>query len=143
MILNDTIKIIFIVIIICINSVLLAMAPIPLSELSDRQKIEMVEKYIHFEYNPDKNEINIKKHKISFEVIKALWAVRNIVIPAKTVNESRFIIIGEISNKLSTCVFTKRSGKIRIISARRSNKGEKREFNKIVIVNPLAIQRRM
>jgi len=47
-----------------------------------------------------------------------------IEIPAKTTDESRFIVVGKISDKHWSTIFTYRGESIRIISARRSRKEE-------------------
>jgi uncharacterized DUF497 family protein len=47
-----------------------------------------------------------------------------IEIPAKTIDEERFLIIGKISNKCWSTIITYRKEKARIISVRRSRKKE-------------------
>jgi len=79
------------------------------------------------EYKFDKrtNEINLKKHGIDFIGAQELWDdLDRIEIPAKTIDEQRFLMIGKISDKYWSCVFTYRNEKVRIISVRRSRKEE-------------------
>jgi len=47
-----------------------------------------------------------------------------IEIPVKTIDESRFLVIGRHSEKLWSAIITYRSEKVRIISVRRSLKEE-------------------
>ena len=78
-----------------------------------------------FEFDKRKSQINKKKHGIDFIEAKALWNDPDrIEIPAKTVDENRFLIIGKISEKHWSSIITYRNEKIRIISVRRSRKEE-------------------
>jgi len=70
-------------------------------------------------------EFDNKKHGIDFFGAQDLWNdPARIEIPAKTIDEQRFLMIGKISGKHWSCVFTYRSEKVRIISVRRSRKEE-------------------
>ncbi len=74
-----------------------------------------------FEFDKRKSQVNMKKHGIDFVEAQALWEDPDrIEIPAKTTEEPRFILIGKISDKHWSSIFTYRGEKIRIISARRS-----------------------
>ena len=67
----------------------------------------------------------MKKHGIDFVEAQALWEDPDrIEIPAKTTEEPRFILIGKISDKHWSSIFTYRREKIRIISVRRSRREE-------------------
>ena len=78
-----------------------------------------------FEFDDAKSYNNKKKHGIDFIEAQELWEdIDRIIIPAKTIDELRFIIIGKIENKLWSAIFTIRNDKIRIISVRRSRKEE-------------------
>lgn len=78
-----------------------------------------------FEYDPDKNKDNLKKHGIDFDDAKKLWNdVNCIVIPARTIDEKRYLLISKLNDKLWSAIFTIRENKIRIISVRRSRKNE-------------------
>ena len=80
---------------------------------------------MEFEFDKRKSQINKKKHGIDFIEAKALWNDPDrIEIPAKTVDENRFLIIGKISEKHWSSIITYRNEKIRIISVRRSRKEE-------------------
>jgi uncharacterized DUF497 family protein len=78
-----------------------------------------------FEFDPQKSEANKKKHGIDFYEARALWDDPDAIeIPVRTSDEPRFLAIGKISGKHWSGVITYRSGKIRIISVRRSRKEE-------------------
>ncbi len=80
---------------------------------------------MEFEFDPRKSESNKKKHGIDFDEAQALWNDLDLMeIPVKTSDESRFLVIGKISEKHWSGIITYRSEKIRIISVRRSNKEE-------------------
>ena len=78
-----------------------------------------------FEYDPGKNAENKKKHGIGFEEAQALWDDPNLLeIPAKTLDETRFLLIGMIEKKYWSAVITYREKSIRLISVRRSRDKE-------------------
>ena len=80
---------------------------------------------MEFEFDPKKSEGNEEKHGIDFDVAQALWNDPDLIeIPVKTSDEPRFLVIGKISGTHWSGVITYRSGKIRIISVRRSRKEE-------------------
>lgn len=81
-----------------------------------------------FEFDPAKSERNLAKHGIDFVAAQALWDDRDLLeIPAKTVDESRFLVIGKIDGKHWAGVITYREGNVRIISVRRA-RGEEVEI---------------
>ena len=78
-----------------------------------------------FEYDERKNELNIEKHKVSFEEVQAIWEDSDLlVLPAKKKGEKRQLAIGKAYTVVFSVVHTKRGEAIRIISARRSTKKE-------------------
>jgi uncharacterized DUF497 family protein len=78
-----------------------------------------------FIYDGNKSSANKNKHGIDFIEAQLLWEdVDRIIIPARVVDELRYLIIGKIVNKFWSAIFTIREDKIRIISARRSRKEE-------------------
>ena len=52
-------------------------------------------------------------------------------IPSNTNSETRFKAIGEAENKILTVVFTRRNAIIRIISARRASREERKIYNSL------------
>lgn len=60
-----------------------------------------------------------------FEEVKALWKDPYLLeAEARTTDEPRFLVIGKIGDKHWSTVITYRKDKVRIISARRSQKEE-------------------
>jgi uncharacterized DUF497 family protein len=60
-----------------------------------------------------------------FEEAQALWVDPALVeIPARVVDEPRWVLIGKIDQKLWSAVVTRRGEKVRIISVRRSRDEE-------------------
>ena len=78
-----------------------------------------------FEYDPHKSDLNRAKHGIDFEVAQVVWDDDfYLEIPAKDLDEPRFLVIGKIKGKHWSAVITYRAKNIRIISARRSRDEE-------------------
>lgn len=82
-----------------------------------------------FEFNDGKSKTNFEKHGITFVQAQALWDDPDLLeIPAKTVDEPRFLVIGTIESKHWSAVVTYRNESIRIISVRRSRTEEVRLY---------------
>ena len=80
---------------------------------------------MEFEFDSQKSENNKKKHGVDFLKAQALWDDPDyIIIPAKVIDEARFLVIGKIGDKHWSCIITYRGERIRIISVRRSRKEE-------------------
>jgi uncharacterized DUF497 family protein len=81
---------------------------------------------MEFEFDSAKSNSNKKKHGIDFyEAQASLWNDSDFIeIPLKTIDESRFLVIGRILEKHWSAIITYRSENIRIISVRRSRKEE-------------------
>ena len=78
-----------------------------------------------FEYDPQKSASNHTKHGIDFEQAQHLWDDESYLeIPAKNLDEPRFLVIGKIVDKYWSAVITYRGENIRIISVRRSREEE-------------------
>ncbi len=78
-----------------------------------------------FEYDDKKSEINKRKHGLDFIEAQELWKDPDIIqIKANSDTESRYLVIGNIGNKIWSAVITYRGEKIRIISVRRARNSE-------------------
>ena len=93
-------------------------------------------KKLEFAWDPNKNNENIKKHKISFEEAKDVFYDDNAILfddPDHSDYEERFLIIGRIKNLnvyvVSHC-YRENEGTIRIISARKATKREKETYER-------------
>lgn len=90
---------------------------------------------IRFEWDENKNEINKKKHKISFEEAKTVFYDEEALLiddPEHSQEEERFIILGlsKKANLLVVCHCYRASDTvIRIISARKATKSETKQYN--------------
>ena len=78
-----------------------------------------------FEYDPKKSIANKQKHGIDFDEAQALWEDPELLeIPAKEMNEQRYLVIGVIGNNYWSAITTYRGQCIRLISVRRARKEE-------------------
>ena len=81
---------------------------------------------MEFEWDEEKNKINIKKHGISFETASLVFNdtyYLEIFDFVHSLDEDRYIAIGKVGRVLFV-VFTERDDKVRIISARPATKHE-------------------
>ena len=87
---------------------------------------------MEFEWNEEKASGNIKKHDISFEEASSAFFdfyAEIIYDDVNSGNEDRFILIGfSENNKLLYISFIERNDKIRIISARKATKLERKKY---------------
>jgi len=80
---------------------------------------------MEFEFDPRKSAANRKKHGVDFVEAQALWHDPDLIeVPAHTVDEPRFVVIGRIRDEHWSGVITYRGERIRIISVRRSREEE-------------------
>lgn len=80
---------------------------------------------MNFEFDPKKSNGNKQKHGIDFVEAQALWDDPDLIeIPARTVDEPRFLVIGKVNKTVWSGVITYRGDTIRIISVRRSRNEE-------------------
>lgn len=85
-----------------------------------------------FEWDTDKAKKNIETHGVSFDEASTTFKdTLSLTIhdPLHSDEEDRFILIGSsIENRLLVVVHTERGNKIRIISARKATKKERRQY---------------
>ena len=78
-----------------------------------------------FEYDPEKSRRNREKHGIDFDEAQALWDDPELLeIPARTVDEPRYLVIGRIGGRHWSAVITYRDERVRLISVRRARSEE-------------------
>lgn len=89
---------------------------------------------INFEWDENKNEINKKKHGISFETAKEVFYDDDAVVfddPDHSIGEERFLIIGMVKESkiciVSHC-YRDNDNVIRLISAREATLNEKKVY---------------
>jgi uncharacterized DUF497 family protein len=85
---------------------------------------------VEFEYDPEKSQTNKTKHGLDFDEAEQIWEdIDRLEVPARIVEgEERNLMIGRISGKIWTAVFTRRGEVIRLISVRRARKKEEDEY---------------
>ena len=80
---------------------------------------------LDFEFDPAKSAANLAEHGIDFDAAQSIWAdPRRIEVPARTTDEPRWMVIGQIDGQCWSAVVTYRGDHVRIISVRRSREGE-------------------
>jgi len=80
---------------------------------------------VEFEFDQRKSRSNGKKHGIDFVAAQALWEDPDLVeIPARTIDEPRFLVVGRIGTDYWSGIVTYREGRVRLIAVRRSRKEE-------------------
>ena len=89
----------------------------------------VVEEYV-VEWDDEKNEINKRKHGISFETAAEVFLDENRIDDYDEFHsdfEDRIKVIGMVGEIL-TVIYTERGEKYRLISARKANKKEKSDY---------------
>ena len=85
-----------------------------------------------FEWDEQKAEQNLRKHKVSFEEAKTIFGDPfsiTIPDPEHSASESRYVDIGYSSQgQLLVVVYTEREPNIRIICCRRATQRERRAY---------------
>ncbi|MBD5129168.1 MAG: BrnT family toxin [Ruminococcaceae bacterium] len=86
-----------------------------------------------FEWDTEKEKINVAKHGIDFETASRVFYDDNRLEKydkEHSIDEDRYITIGEINGiaLVVMVVFTERKSAVRIISARKATKREKEEY---------------
>lgn len=85
-----------------------------------------------FEWDDKKASQNIKKHGISFEEATTVFGDPfsiTIYDPLHSREEDRFVILGmSDKNRILVVVHTERNDRIRIISARKATKKERKQY---------------
>ena len=84
-----------------------------------------------FEWDADKAEANLRKHRIAFEAASRVfeddfafeWQDADLAY-----GEMRFVITGMVDGRLLRVVYTERNDRIRIISARKATPHEQKEY---------------
>ena len=83
---------------------------------------------MEFEWDPDKQASNLQKHGIDFVDAALLFERPRVEWRSDRGGERRWQTTGELEGRLITVIYTRREGRLRIISARRARKNERREY---------------
>jgi uncharacterized DUF497 family protein len=83
-----------------------------------------------FEWNEHKRHTNLKDHGVDFADILPLFGQDAVVFEddRKDYGERRYILMGELNGVFFQVAFTIRGTAVRIISARRGNRRERRIY---------------
>jgi len=85
---------------------------------------------MEFEWDENKNRLNFEKHGIDFNLAKI--AFNGEIVTKVDVRfdygEIRQVALGEVEGRVLFVVYTERSDVIRIISARKANKKERKVY---------------
>lgn len=91
---------------------------------------------LQFEWDPAKNTINLRKHKVSFEEAATVFLDENALLiedPDHSLDEDRFILMGLSSSLriLLVChCYKPKVGLIRLISARKADRQECQDYTR-------------
>lgn len=89
---------------------------------------------LQFEWDPAKNAINLRRHKVSFEEASTVFLDENALLiddPDHSEEEDRFVLLGLSSSLriLLVChCYRPKMGKIRLISARKADRQERQYY---------------
>ncbi len=86
-----------------------------------------------FEWDDDKAEANLRKHKVRFEHAVEAFEDPFAMIEcddSEDYGEDRFILIGRAYNGVLAVVYTERNERVRIISAREANDHERKDYHR-------------
>jgi hypothetical protein len=87
---------------------------------------------MEFEWNPDKAALNLEKHGVSFQEAATVFndpLSMTFPDPDHSIGESRYVIIGlSRFGQLLVVAHTDRDAKVRIISARKATRQERRFY---------------
>ena len=90
---------------------------------------------LEFEWDAQKASANLAKHKVSFEEAATIFGDplgRIVADERHSSEEERFVLLGLSSHKrLLTVMYVDRGEVIRIISARRASRHERRNYEEI------------
>jgi uncharacterized protein len=85
---------------------------------------------VRLEFDPAKNERNVKERGISFALSAEFDWTTALVLRSDRTGEARYMAVGEIEGRLHVLVYTKRGQALRIISLRRANSREVKRYEK-------------
>ena len=85
-----------------------------------------------FEWDPEKAEVNLKKHGVSFPEAATVFGDPHELTmsdPDHSEGEARFLSLGQSAvSRVLVVAYTERQGKIRIIHAREASPKERRTY---------------
>ena len=90
---------------------------------------------MEFEWDPDKEQSNVKKHQVDFAEAKTVFndpLEVTIPDPTHSLDENRFLSLGRSeTDRLVVVSYTERHGdRIRIVNARLASRKERRQYER-------------
>ena len=101
--------------------------------IEDNSEVVLMGEYslegLNFEWDDEKYQINIKKHGIRFETAARVFVDEYMIddYDLEHSDEDRIKVIGKVE-KVLVVIYTERTEKLRIISARLANKKERNDY---------------
>jgi hypothetical protein len=86
-----------------------------------------------FEWDESKNRQNLEKHGIAFEEVLSVFANREALAledKRRDYGEPRYVVLCPLQEVLVHVTYTVRGASIRLISARRASRREKRDYER-------------
>lgn len=84
---------------------------------------------VEFEWDEDKRLANIEKHGVDFRDARVMFDGRPLLTRTSFRDEElRQVTIVVLGERLRTVIWTRRDGRVRIISIRRARDAEEREY---------------
>ena len=90
--------------------------------------IMMYNTVVRYEWDEAKRQSNIAKHKVSFEEVRNFDWLGSKTSPSPRRGEERYVTVGQIGSRLHVIVWLPRGDRMRIISLRKANTREVRDY---------------
>jgi uncharacterized protein len=84
-----------------------------------------------FEWDENKRQLNLAKHRIDFLDVIPMFDVRCVTEELPYADELRWKSIGLIDGREIAVIYTRRNERIRLISARRARNYERRTYRQL------------
>jgi len=86
---------------------------------------------MQFEWDEEKRKSNFDKHGIDFEIAVKVFFVEHISYRSDHQKEVRYLATGKVLDIIISIVYTIRGEKIRIISARKASRNERKKYRAV------------
>lgn len=82
-----------------------------------------------FEFDPEKDRINLERHGIALSWAVQLWTRDRVIVSAKPApGEERYALLAKVDGLCFMVVFARRGRTVRLISCHRADERRKREY---------------
>ena len=82
-----------------------------------------------FEWDEEKRHLVLAKHGLDFIDVVAVFEGDHVEVAARSETELREAITGRVGDDIVTVIFTRRDHRIRLITARRARRNERRAYH--------------